>query len=156
MKIWKNLRTENIFLDVPLPDKKAALRFVADICTKNGIETDTDAIFKGLNQREQIMSTGIGNGIGFPHTITRETKDASVFLVRPAVPLEFKSLDNLPVDIVIALIIPEKHTALHLQMLAGVSRLCKNPDVLKAIRQAGDSKELWGKIRNLEEKMAFH
>ncbi|HHC25190.1 MAG TPA: hypothetical protein ENK58_07255, partial [Desulfobacterales bacterium] len=71
-------------------------------------------------------------------------------------PLEFKSLDSLPVDIVIALIIPERQTTLHLQMLAGVSRLCKNPDVLKAIRQAGDSKELWGKIRNLEEKMVFH
>ena len=70
MKIWKNLRTENIFLDVPLPDKKAALRFVADVCTKNGIATDADAIFKGLNQREQTMSTGIGNGIGFPHTAT--------------------------------------------------------------------------------------
>ncbi|QTA84263.1 PTS sugar transporter subunit IIA [Desulfonema magnum] len=156
MKIWKYLRPENLFLDVSLPDKDTTLRFVADACVQNGVVTDGNMLCEGMKEREKTMSTGIGSGIALPHTTSHETEDAAVLLIRPAVPVDFESLDNLPADIILALIIPENQTALHLQILAGVSRLCKNPSILKAMREANNSEELWKKIRNLEEKMAFH
>ena len=156
MKIWKKLKTENIFLDAFLPDKEAALRFVADACVQNHVVTDGDSLRKGMRQREETLSTGVGGGIAFPHTASHEAGDVTVMLVRPLEPVAFESLDGLPVDIILPIVIPEGKTALHLQILAGVSRLCKNSEFLSAVRQARDSEKLWEVIRMLEDQMAFH
>lgn len=156
MKIWKHLRPENIFFDAVLPDKDAALRFVADVCVRNCIVSDADALYNGLQQRERTMSTGIGDGIAFPHTTHPDARQASVLLIRPSRPIEFDSLDSLPVDIILSIVIPEHQTALHLQILAGIARLCKNREILKTVRESRESDLLWEAIRALEEKMAFH
>jgi len=156
MKIWKNLRPEDIFLDIPCRDKEAVLRFIADAYAQNSVMADAQAIYEGLRSREETMSTGVGGGIAFPHTANREAEEPTVLLLRPLKPVEFDSLDGRPVDIILAIVIPENETALHLQILAGISRLCRNPNILKAMRTAGDSAELWEKIRDMEEKMPFH
>ncbi len=153
MKIWKNLRPENIFLNAKLPDKDAVLRFAADACVRNRIVNDGDALYNGLRQREQSMSTGIGDGIAFPHSTHPEATDAAVLLIRPSKPLDFESIDSLPVDIILTIVIPEHQTALHLQILGGIARLCKNREVLKTVRKARDSESLWEFIRTLEEKI---
>lgn len=156
MKIWKHLRTEHIFLNAPLSNKETLLRFVADTCARNGVVKDASALYKGMQNREQTMSTGVGGGIGFPHTTSQEAKEAAILLIHLAEAIDFEALDDLPVDIIFALVIPENERGLHLRILAGVSRLCRNPDFLKAVRKAENSEGLWTEIKNLEEKMAFH
>jgi mannitol/fructose-specific phosphotransferase system IIA component (Ntr-type) len=156
MKIWKKISPDRIFLDVPLPNKDNVLRFVADVCEQKKVVTDAQAVYNGLKAREETMSTGVGNGVAFPHTANPEAEDAAVLLIRPHEPVDFDSLDNLPADIIVGLIIPKNKTALHLQLLAGVSRLCRNRKFLSAVRQTGDPKDLWETIRMLEEEMPFH
>ena len=156
MKIWKYLRAEHIFLNTLLPDKKTSLRFIADVCVRSGIVKDDLQLYEGLQKREQTMSTGIGDGLGFPHTASWEANDATIILVHLAEPIDFEALDDLPVDIILALIVPENKTPLHLQLLAGVSRLCKHPEFLEAVRKATSSEDLWYLIKNLEESMPFH
>jgi mannitol/fructose-specific phosphotransferase system IIA component (Ntr-type) len=156
MKIWKYLRAEHIFLNVLIPDKKASLRFIADVCVRSGLVKDDLQLYEGLLKREQTMSTGVGDGLGFPHTFSGEANDATIILVRLAEPIDFEALDDLPVDIILALIVPENKIPLHLQMLAGVSRLCKNSEFLEAVRKATNSKDLWYLIKKLEESMPFH
>lgn len=156
MKIWKYLPSDNIFLNVPLSSKDGVFRFLADICMERKIIEDADALYEGLKMRESTMSTGIGGGIGLPHTTNNEIDDAMVFLIRLATPIEFQSLDRAPVDIVISIIIPQHETTLHLRILAGISRLCKNPDILESIRHAMDPEALLVDIKSLENQMAFH
>ena len=156
MKICRYLRTEHIFLNTIFPDKEAVLRFVADTCAKDGIVEDADALYEGMKKREQTMSTGVGGGIGLPHTTSREAQDASVIMIHLAEPIDFEALDALPVDIILALIVPENQTALHLRILAGVSRLCKKPEFSETVRKARNPKKLCEEITDLEEKMPFH
>ena len=156
MKIWKYLRAEHIFLNILLPDKERVLRFVSDTCVRGGLVKNVATLYEGLKKREETMSTGIGGGIGFPHTTSREVKDANVLLIRLTEPIDFEALDALPVDIILALVIPENKTALHLQILAGVSRLCRNSEFLESVRQARYPKALRKEIRDLEERMTFH
>jgi len=156
MKIWKNLRPENIFLNAPLPDKETVLRFISEACVQNRIVNDGNTLYEGMRDREQTMSTGIGGGLAFPHTTNLEAASPTILLIRPSKPVDFDALDKKPVDIILALIIPENQRSVHLQILAGVSRICKNRNVLKAVKQASNSDDLWDEIRNLEEKMAFH
>jgi mannitol/fructose-specific phosphotransferase system IIA component (Ntr-type) len=76
--------------------------------------------------------------------------------IRPEKPIEFNSLDNEPVDIVFGLIMPERKTHLHIQILAGISRVCKNQAFLDVARSINDPVILLDNIRTLEKEMAFH
>lgn len=156
MKICTYLCNEHIFLHTTLPDKEAVLRFVADTCARNGIVKDADTLYDGMQKREQTMSTGIGGGIGFPHTTSREAQEAFVILIHLTEPIDFEALDKLPVDIIMALVIPENQTGLHLRILAGASRLCRKPEFLEAVRKAKNPEKLCEAITSLEENMPFH
>jgi len=156
MKICRYLRTKYIFLNASFPDKESVLRFVADICAKDGIVKDADALYEGMKKREQTMSTGVGSGIALPHTTSREVQDTSVILIHLTEPIDFEALDALPVDIILALIVPDNQADLHLRILAGVSRLCRKPEFLETVRKAGNPQKLCEEISDLEEKMPFH
>jgi len=156
MKIWKRLRTEHIFLDVVLPDKDMVLHFAADAFARDGIVRNAATLYDGMKVREGIMSTGIGEGIGIPHTSSWEAKDAAALLIRLADPIDFEALDGLPVDVVLALVIPENEMTLHLRILAAISRLRRNTEFCRTVRQIQDPGKLLEEIRNLEEQMAFH
>ena len=156
MKICNFLKTEHIFLDVTLVDKNEVLRFLSDTSHKTGLVRNRKDLLEGLRHRENIMSTGIGDGIALPHAAAPDVANADILLVRLAKPIDFDSLDALPVDVILALILPEGQTHLHLQLLAGLSRLCKNPEFLALIRMSHDSESLLRALHSLEEQMAFH
>jgi PTS system nitrogen regulatory IIA component len=156
MKICTYLQTEHIYLHTTLPDKEAVLRFVADTCVSNGIVKDADSLYEGMQKREQTMSTGIGGGIGFPHTTSLEAQDAFIILIHLEEPIDFEALDTLPVDIIMALVVPENQTSLHLRILAGASRLCRKPEFLDAVRKAENPEKLCETITSIEEEMPFH
>jgi len=156
MKICNFLKADHIFLDMNLPDKDDVLRFLADTGYETGLVINKKGLLDGLLRRERIMSTGVGDGIAMPHAATPDMTDAAVLLVRLAKPVDFDAIDSLPVDIILALILPEGQTHLHLQLLAGLSRLCKNPEFVALIRLSQDSDALWHALQALEEQMPFH
>ncbi len=156
MKIWNYLNHENIFLDAELPDKDALIRFVADICAEKNIIKNAELLHNGLEERERTMSTGVGGGIAFPHTPSAEIDEPAVFLIRLDKPIDFSAIDKLPVDIIIAIIVPEAERTMHIRILAKVSRLCKSPEFLDMARQTPGPEELQIKIKALEESRAFH
>jgi len=156
MKIWNRLHTKRIFLDVPLPDKDAVLQFVAEAFASRGIVKDADSLYDGLKAREETMSTGIGGGIGLPHALSAETQDPALLLVRCSEPVDFESLDALPVQVIVALVVPEGKADLHLQMLASLARLCQYPGFLRTVQDAKDPKALFDSIKQLEETISFH
>ena len=156
MKIYKRLQSEHIFLDSVLKDKDEVFRFVADTFARDGVVTQARLFYERMIEREETMSTGIGSGIAIPHAASPEANDPAVLLIRLAAPIDFEALDGLPVDIILALVVPENQTSLHLQILAGISRLCKKTEFLGLVRQAANSKELLEGIRRIEEGIAFH
>ena len=156
LKIIDYLQTDNIYLDAALESKTDVLKYIADVCVQTGIVKNFSTLYEGLTQREQTMSTGVGGGIGFPHAISPEAGDAAVILIRLAKPIDFESLDHLPVKIILGLIIPESNPAIHVRLLARVSRLCQQPDFLAAIRQANGSQRLFEQIKLLEENTSFY
>lgn len=153
MKITDYLSTQNIFLDVDLPDKLSVLKFIAKACAKNGIVSDSQALLKGLQEREETMSTGVGKGLAFPHTISAEVRDASVLLIRPASPVDFDALDKKAVEIILALIFPKTKPDIHVRLLARISRLCREPDFLASLKNNANPPQLWQQISQAEEQI---
>jgi mannitol/fructose-specific phosphotransferase system IIA component (Ntr-type) len=156
LKITDHLKKENIFLNTSLESKPDVLKYISDACAQNGIIYDSKILYDGLVQRELTMSTGVGGGIGFPHTTNPEIQHASVILIRLAKPIDFESLDHQPVDIIIGLVFPASDPGIHVRMLARISRLCQNPDFLNAIRQAENADHLIEQIELIENGTIFH
>lgn len=155
MRITDYLGRQNIFLDVRLPDKSAVLEFISRAAVENGIVKDAAALHEGLVARESTMSTGVGCGFGFPHTTTPEAENAAVILIRLAEPIDFESIDNEPVDIVLGLIIPEAKREIHIRLLARVSRLCQNPEFLSAVKQSDNPETVCRVLTDLENTSLF-
>ena len=151
MKIWELLTPECIHLNLELASKDAVLRFSAEVFTRNGTVLNAHDLYQSMKKREEMMSTGIGNGVGIPHAPSREAHGAAVILLRLAQPIDFGAMDMEPVDIVIGLVVPENATALHLRLLAGISRLCHNPLFMDTVRQAEDMAMLRDGLRDMEE-----
>ncbi len=156
MRICSYLDDSLVLLDVDVKTKGELLRFVAKLFTDHyGVE-DPEVLLAGFFKREETMSTGIGEGIALPHTMSGAVKKALVALIRLKAPIDFKSLDNNPVDIVLAFVVPKKHKKFHIRLLAGISRLCKEKDFLDAVRTANDPCSLHETILNIEKTIAFH
>ena len=73
-----------------------------------------------------------------------ETKQAVV--LRLGKPIEFGSIDNLPVDLVIALLSPVATGAMHLQALAHISRLTRDEKTLAKIKGADDPDAIYALV----------
>jgi nitrogen PTS system EIIA component len=101
------------------------------------------AIFDVLMQREKLGSTGVGNGIAIPHGKLPHLNRLFGLFARLDRPVEFETLDGLPVDLIFVLLAPETAGADHLKALARVARLLRDPEMAMKLRQSRDAEAIY-------------
>jgi nitrogen PTS system EIIA component len=118
-------------------------------------EVDRDSLRQMLIARENLSSTGIGEGIAFPHP-RNPTLD---HVTRPKVtvcflenPVDFDSLDGKPVHILITVISPTLRAQLHL--LSSLNFILRNKDVRTALEEQMGREAIFSAIRQAEENLA--
>ena len=151
MRIRECLDPTRIHVGVELVDKDAVLRFVAGKAAAY-LKGDEGLLLQGFREREMSFTTGIGLGIALPHTTSVSCKKTTLFLARLKHPIDFEAIDELPVDLVLALVIPESRPSEHVQILARTARLCKERAFPQALRQAGDTSLIWETVNTLEKE----
>ncbi|GFD88398.1 PTS IIA-like nitrogen-regulatory protein PtsN [Tenacibaculum sp. KUL152] len=122
--------------------KKRILEIIADIAAKNNAHIDQSTVLNSLLARERMGSTGIGNGIALPHGRLAGLDSVIAIVVTSTPAIDFDALDEKPVDIFFALLVPEEQTEGHLQTLATVAGKLSNKDTIKAIRRATTSDDI--------------
>jgi mannitol/fructose-specific phosphotransferase system IIA component (Ntr-type) len=153
MKIKDFLFPEHICINIYQRDKDALFRFIAGKYVQLGIIQNEVAIYEGLKQREESMSTGIGKGIAMPHTFSEEAKDFSVLLIHLEKSIEFAAVDGQPVIIVWAILIPQNMTGMHLKILASISRLCMDSDFFPAFENSDSAGDIHRILLAIEDRM---
>ncbi|HEX3938864.1 MAG TPA: PTS IIA-like nitrogen regulatory protein PtsN [Xanthobacteraceae bacterium] len=101
------------------------------------------AVFDVLMQREKLGSTAVGNGIAIPHGKMPGLTRLFGLFARLERPVDFESLDNLPVDLVFLLLAPEGAGADHLKALARIARLLRDPNMAHKLRGSHDAESLY-------------
>jgi len=122
--------------------KKRILEIIADIAAKNNENIDSATVLTSLMSRERMGSTGIGNGIALPHGRLAGLDKVIAIVVTCTPAIDFDALDEKPVDIFFALLVPEEQTEGHLQTLATVAGKLSDKETIKAIRRATKSDEI--------------
>ena len=130
-------------------DKPATIKLLAAMLAA-GARVDVDVVERVLNEREQLQSTGIGEGVAIPHGALPQlaTQFASLLIVPEGV--EFAAIDGLSVNILFAVITPKRATGEHLKTLARVSRLLRNKGFRERLIGAAGSKEAYALISTEE------
>ena len=101
---------------------------MAELLSKNkaaGSET-TESILAGMLQREELGSTGMGNGVAIPHCRLEGMKKFTLALTVCDKGIAWDSIDGRSVHIICAIAGPVDETDEHLRLLAGAARVLSN------------------------------
>ena len=121
--------------------KKSILEKISDILSKqSGIKSSV--IFNKLYEREKLGSTSIGKGVAIPHARVKDIEYPFVSIVILDEPVDFDNIDDLDVNIVVSIIVPENNFNDHLELLAQLSKKLDNPEIMKAMRNERNSKQI--------------
>ncbi len=120
---------------LPGGNKRSLLQQLANLAGQR-LKLDSAAILASLVEREQLGSTGFGHGVAIPHgKIEGLTRIYGLF-ARLSEAVDYKAIDNRPVDLVFLLLSPPNAGADHLKARAAVSRVTRDAAVLEQMRGA--------------------
>lgn len=122
--------------------KKRILQFISQLAHTKYPELSSQDILESLLVREKLGSTGIGNGIALPHgRLKGITKSVAIFVVNQN-PIKYDAIDNKPVDIFCAVLIPEQHSQEHLSTLSEIAKLLSDKSLVKKMRHSTSDQAL--------------
>jgi PTS system nitrogen regulatory IIA component len=129
--------------------KAEALQKLATLLA-SGARADTAVVERVLVEREQLQSTGIGEGVAIPHGALPQLEAQFAALLIVPEGLDFQAIDGLAVNILFAVITPKRATGEHLKTLARVSRLLRSKGFRERLVGAHDPGEAYDLIATEE------
>ncbi len=122
--------------------KKQLLQEMAELAVECGIGGDKQVrvreIVNAVSERERLGSTGVGSGVAIPHARIDGIDSVRAVFARLETPLDYESIDERPVDLVVMLLAPKGAGGDHLKALAKVSRLLRREEMRDRLRNAPD------------------
>jgi PTS system nitrogen regulatory IIA component len=135
MQLADFLDTDAIKTALPGGNKRSLLQQLANLAAQR-LGIDPAAILAGLNEREQLGSTGFGQGVAIPHARIDALERIYGLFARLGEPVDYKAIDGRPVDLVFLLLSPTDAGAEHLKALASISRVTRDAATLERLRGA--------------------
>lgn len=149
MKLSEIMSGNSIFTGLKSNSKRQLLQ---DMATKaaeiTGINERT--IFDTVLERENLGSTGFGEGTALPHGRFAELNKVYGFFAKLNSPVDFEAIDGKPVDLIFMLLSPEGSGADHLTALAQASRILKDESTRTKVRQISSVQEIYAILNNHE------
>jgi PTS system nitrogen regulatory IIA component len=130
-------------------DKPAAIHLLATMLAA-GAHAEPATVERVLLEREQLQSTGIGEGVAIPHGALPQLESQFAALLIVPGGLDFTAIDGLAVTILFAVITPKRATGEHLKTLARVSRLLRSKGFRDRLVAARNAKEAYALIASEE------
>jgi PTS system nitrogen regulatory IIA component len=152
MKISEILDKRAVKMGMQATEKEEALKELVGVLAQVEDIGDPKGIVKTLIERENLGSTGIGQGIAIPHGKTDKVKRLVAVLGISKNGVNFDALDGEAVYIFFLLVAPKSTAGPHLKALAQISRLLRDSYFCELIRRCKTEQEVFDLIRSEEEK----
>ncbi len=125
--IAKLLPVSNILVDADLTSKKRVFE-QAGLLLENNESISRNLVFESLFAREKLGSTGLGQGVAIPHGRIKGLKAATGAMIRVQSAVPFDAPDGQNVKLIFVLLVPERATDEHLQILSELAQMfCDKP-----------------------------
>ena len=128
-------------------DKKSVLTSLVDLLATSPVVQKRDELLNGIFAREELMSTGIGFGVGVPHVRIDSVTDLVMAVAVSKEPIEdYTSLDNKPVHIVCMLAARSDQHAKYIRTLSAVSSRLKDAETRQKIIESDDPDFIYSQL----------
>jgi PTS system nitrogen regulatory IIA component len=145
--ISKLLPGQNVILDLDVASKKRVFEQVG-LLFENNHQISRSQVFDSLFAREKLGSTGLGQGIAIPHGRIKGLKEALGALVRLRQAIAYDAPDGQPVNLIFVLLVPEKATDLHLQILSELAQMFSDKSLREKLLTSATAGEVHTLIRD--------
>lgn len=115
---------------------------------------EKEKLYENLLEREQMMSTGIGNGVAIPHPRTPVSESdlpaqiATFFLEKP---VDYNAVDKKPVSVLFVLVAPTSQC--HLHLLSRISFCLRDTHFLEMLAEIPDPERLLEKAGEFDQRL---
>ena len=142
MELYNLLHPDAVKVVAAASSKKRVLHDMAQLAA-NCYSMRTEVLLEALLDREKFGPTGVGHGVALPHARSMDVeKVCGVFILLES-PVDFGSVDKLPVDIIFGLLAPENAGVDHLKALAIVSRTLRDNSICAKLRANPEPQTLY-------------
>ena len=143
MNVSEVLKKERITLNLSAKNKAEALEKLTELLSSSGALYGKDAFLSDVLNREEISTTGIGNGIAIPHGKSANVKETTVAIGRLADAVEWESVDDKPVKLVVLLAVNENDkTGVHVKLLSQMARKLASQESCQKLLDATTKEEI--------------
>jgi len=149
MQIADYLRKELVLPDLAASAKTEALAELIEPLRELFPELDLQKAHKVLLEREQLGTTGIGDGVAIPHGKLVELDRIILVVGRSRQGVRFDALDSKPCSIFFLVLAPEQAAGMHLRILAHISRLLKDQDFRHSFLTSPGRDELYKLLKGV-------
>ena len=142
MELYDLLHPEAVKVVVAASSKKRVLQDMAQLAG-NCYNIQTEVLLEALLEREKLGPTGVGHGVALPHARSTDVDRVFGAFILLESPVDFGSVDKLPVDVIFGLFAPENAGVNHLKALAIVSRTLRDNSICAKLRANPDQQTLF-------------
>jgi len=136
MKLSKFCDENLVVFNMKAASKADAIEELVDLAATSNMVKDCDRLLADVRDREELVTTGVGYGVAFPHAKTRSVKGIVIVFGRSIEGIEFDAMDHQPVNLFFLIAAPEDAIGQHLNVMARLSYLMKSNDNRQALLEA--------------------
>lgn len=148
MLLTEILSADRIAVSTDLIDGGQVLGRLSSLLSSEADEQQL--IYGKLKEREQLQSTGIGDGVAIPHTAVENLAAQCAALVLCPQGVEFSAIDRNPVYIFFGVVGPKSEASAHLKILAKISRLLRSPETRRRLLESDGPRQAYSLIEEHE------
>ena len=151
LKISEFLKPKAIMMDIKSREKIAVIKELVDHMVANRFVDNGEEFLKALAKRENLESTGIGDGIAIPHARTDAVNGLTLAFARSPEGVDFSAIDGKPSYLIFLIASPDNRKSEYIMALAKLSKLLRKQHVRELLKKADSPDEVLNIIKKNEE-----
>lgn len=150
MKLSKFCDEKLITFELKADSKDTVIQELVDLAAGSSLVKDRDELLTDIVHRENMVTTGIGYGVAFPHAKTKATKGIVIAFGRSENGIDFDAMDKKPVHVFFLIAAPEDAIGAHLNVMARLSYIMKSEENRQKLMTVTSPGELLSIIDSVE------
>jgi fructose-specific phosphotransferase system IIA component len=150
MKLSKFCDENLITFDLKASSKSEAIEELVLMAAHSSLVKDREELLRDIMHRENMVTTGIGYGVAFPHAKTRATKGIVIVFGRSQKGIDFDAMDKKPVFVFFLIAAPEDAIGAHLNVMARLSYIMKSEENRQRLMTVSSPGELLSILDSVE------
>ncbi|MEA3499417.1 MAG: PTS sugar transporter subunit IIA [Candidatus Marinimicrobia bacterium] len=144
MNFSSAIKNSCIELDFKADKKDEVLKEIARLAKNDPIlkNVKEKTIYKALADREDVGSTGFGNGIAIPHCTIENISDFVVGVLVIPDGVDYDSIDGKETKILSYIIAPKEKKNEHIRILSNISKILQQSENIKKILESSSSEQI--------------